>query len=80
MEWHIVHGKACLADNGTPSSRGSTQSMGMGMDKITHRASPWYPAAALQHLGRAITIPGVLRLAAKHLGNAETDNISWTEY
>jgi len=52
----------------------------MGIDKLTHRASPWHPAAALQHLGREPTIPGALRLAAKHHGSAETDNISWTEY
>jgi len=31
-------------------------------------------------LGKGTTTPGVLRLAAKHHGNAETDNISWVEY
>jgi len=31
-------------------------------------------------LGKGTTIPGALRLAAKHHGSAETDNISWTEY
>ncbi|MFB3117007.1 MAG: hypothetical protein ACE1ZH_05985, partial [Gammaproteobacteria bacterium] len=62
----------------TPLSRWSTQSM--GIDKLTHRASPWYPATALQQLGKGTTIPGALRLVAKHHGNAETDNIGWTEY
>ena len=52
----------------------------MGIDKLTHRALPWYPAAALQRLGKGITTPGVLRLVAKHHGNAETDNINWMEY
>jgi len=52
----------------------------MGIDKLTHRASPWYPAAVLQHLGRVTTIPGALRLAAKYHGNAELGNINWTEY
>jgi len=31
-------------------------------------------------LGKGTTIPGALRLAAKHHGNAESGNISWTEY
>ena len=31
-------------------------------------------------LGKGTTIPGALRLAAKYHGDAETDNISWTEY
>jgi len=52
----------------------------MGIDKLTHRASPWYPATALQQLGKGTTIPGALRLVVKHHGNAETDNIGWTEY
>ena len=54
-EWHIVHDKACLAGNGAPLSRGSTQSM--GIDKLTHRASPLHPAAALQRLGREQPFP-----------------------
>ena len=29
----------------------------MGIDKLTHRALPWYPAAALQHLGREQPFP-----------------------
>ena len=44
-----AHGKTQLAGNGLfPLPRGATQSM--GADKLTRRASPWSPAAALQCL------------------------------
>lgn len=52
----------------------------MGTDKPTLRAFPWYPAAALQYLERAITIPCTLRFAAKHQGNAESVNVMMIEY
>jgi len=38
-----------------PCQKGSTQSM--GIDKLTHRASPWHPAAALQYSGREQPFP-----------------------
>jgi len=59
----------------------------MGTDKLTRRALLWCSAAASLKapnvgaaLGKGITIPCALRLAAKHHSNAVPDNIIWMEY
>ncbi len=52
----------------------------MGADKLTRRALPWCPAAALQCLTRVLAIACALRLAAKHHGSAEPVIITLTEH
>ncbi len=52
----------------------------MGADKLTRRALPSCPAAALQRLTRVPAIACAPRLAAKHHAGAESVIITLTEH
>ena len=78
-EWHIVHGKACLADNGRSLIKRVNAVHGHEQDNPQGVAVASRNRVAV--LGKGTPIPDALRLDAKHRGgNAEIDNFSWTEY
>ena len=81
FSWPVsVQGKARLAANGHSIDLRKRRNAAMDTDRPTLRALLWCSATALQHLTRTMSIAFVLCLVAKHHSNAETVNITLSEY